>query len=225
MEILDNIPIKIDVHSAQRKLKLNREEDLNSFQQIADSIQPFLKPKAVYQVCYIEKKFDDMIMINGLSFRSKVLRKNLDQVERIFAYVLTIGKEFDDKITSCDDLLEQFYLDTIGIVTLRSARRHLKNHLQLKYAIEGMSFMSPGSLADWPIEEQKPLFKLIGDVEFAIGVKLSKNYLMIPTKSVSGIYFPTEITFYSCQLCPRKVCDGRKAPYDDRKAKEYGTLK
>ena len=88
-----------------------------------------------------------------------------------------------------------------------------------------MSFMNPGSLADWPIEEQKPLFRLIGDVEVAIGVKLTKNYLMIPTKSVSGIYFPTEITFYSCQLCPRKACDGRNAPYDERKAKEYGTLK
>jgi hypothetical protein len=48
---------------------------------------------------------------------------------------------------------------------------------------------------------------------------------MIPTKSVSGIYFPTEITFYSCQLCPPKASDGRKAPYDERKAKEYATLK
>jgi len=154
MEIIDNIPIKIDNKAAQRKLQLKREEDFNSFQQIADSIQPFLKPKAVYRVCFIEKKFDDGIMINGLNFRSKILRKNLDQVERIFAYTLTIGKEFDKKIKSCDDLLEQFYIDTIGNETLRSARRHLKKHLQSKYAIEGMSFMSPGSLTDWPIEEQ-----------------------------------------------------------------------
>lgn len=225
MEIIDNIPIKINVEAVQRKLHLKRQEDLNNIQQLSDSVQPFLQPKALYNVCYIEKKLEDMVMINGLGFRSKVLRKNLDQVERVFAYVVTIGKEFDEKLTTCNDLLDKFYLDTIGNMALRSARKHLREHLLLKYAIDGMSFMSPGSLTDWPIEEQKPLFRLIGDVEAAIGVKLTKNFLMLPTKSVSGIFFPTEITFYSCQLCPREKCDGRKAPYDDRKAKEYGVLK
>lgn len=225
MEIIDNIPIKIDVKAVQRKLHLKREEDMNNVQQVADSVEPFLQPKAMYNVCYIEKKLEDMVMLNGLPFRSKVLRKNLDQVERVFAYVVTIGEEFDEKITTCDDLLDKFYLDTIGNVALRSARKHLRKHLLSKYAVEGMSFMSPGSLTDWPIEEQKPLFSLIGDVEAAIGVKLTNTFLMLPTKSVSGIFFPTEISFYSCQLCPREKCDGRKAPYDDRKAKEYGMLK
>lgn len=225
MEIIDNIPVKINVEAVQRKLHLKRQEDLNNIQQLADSVQPFLQPKALYNVCYIEKKLEDMVMINGLGFRSKVMRKNLDQVERVFAYVVTIGKEFDEKLTTCNDLLDKFYLDTIGNMALRSARKHLHTHLLSKYAIDGMSFMSPGSLTDWPIEEQKPLFRLIGDVEAAIGVKLTKNFLMLPTKSVSGIFFPTEITFYSCQLCPREKCDGRKAPYDERKAKEYGVLK
>jgi len=37
---------------------------------------------------------------------------------------------------------------------------------------------------------------------------------MVPVKSVSGILFPTEESFASCQLCPREVCPGRRAPYD-----------
>ena len=37
---------------------------------------------------------------------------------------------------------------------------------------------------------------------------------MVPTKSVSGILFPAEETFASCQLCPRDDCPNRRAPYD-----------
>jgi len=87
-----------------------------------------------------------------------------------------------------------------------------------------MSYMSPGSLKDWAIEEQRPLFSILGDVEVSIDVRLNENLVMIPNKSLSGIYFPTEIPFYSCQLCPRKDCPARKASYDEKLAREYGVL-
>ena len=82
--------------------------------------------------------------------------------------------------------------------------------------------MAPGSLSDWPIEEQGPLFRLLGDVEASIGVRLTRNLLMLPAKSISGFYFPTEVSFYSCQLCPRKRCESRKAKYDEKQAEIYG---
>jgi hypothetical protein len=75
--------------------------------------------------------------------------------------------------------------------------------------------MNPGSLADWPIGQQVPLFSLLGDTERAVGVRLSSSLLMIPRKSVSGFQFPSEETFASCQLCPRSVCPNRRAPYDN----------
>ena len=84
--------------------------------------------------------------------------------------------------------------------------------------------MSPGSLPDWPIEEQKKLFALLGDVQGVLGVRLNESLLMLPRKSVSGLFFPTEISFYSCQLCPRSNCEARKAAYNEDKAKEYGVL-
>ncbi len=37
---------------------------------------------------------------------------------------------------------------------------------------------------------------------------------MLPTKSVSGILFPTEHDFASCQLCQRGDCPNRRARYD-----------
>jgi hypothetical protein len=45
-------------------------------------------------------------------------------------------------------------------------------------------------------------------------VTLTDSFLMVPTKSVSGIVFPTEVSFESCRLCPRSDCPGRRAKYD-----------
>ncbi len=66
------------------------------------------------------------------------------------------------------------------------------------------------------------MFEVLSGVESSLGVTLTEHLLMLPRKSVSGIFFPTEVTFYSCQLCPRKRCEGRKAPYDRNLAGEYG---
>ena len=101
----------------------------------------------------------------------------------------------------------------------------LRDHLKQIYALEKTAFMAPGSLPNWPIGQQKPLFKLLGDVKSSIGVELTESLLMLPAKSVSGIYFPTETSFFSCQLCPRERCDSRKAKYNEKLAQEYGIKK
>jgi hypothetical protein len=77
--------------------------------------------------------------------------------------------------------------------------------------------MSPGSgdIDVWPIEQQKPLFSLLGDVESLIGVRLTDAMLMIPTMSVSGILYASEADFESCQVCHREGCPRRKAPFDE----------
>ena len=59
------------------------------------------------------------------------------------------------------------------------------------------------------------------DVEKLIGVRLTDSFLMVPMKSISGILFPTEVRFESCQLCPRKDCPGRRAPYDQALWSKY----
>ena len=83
--------------------------------------------------------------------------------------------------------------------------------------------MAPGSgAADvWPITQQKELFSIFGSVENLIGVRLTDTCLMIPIKSVSGIFFQTETTFETCQLCSRETCIGRRAPYDPDLVKKY----
>jgi hypothetical protein len=222
MEILETIPVELNMEQIKRRLHISRDQDLKLAKELVEFSHGLFDAKAIYKIGYIDEKFEESVTVDGLPFKSKVLRKNLDEVERVFPYVVTIGPKFETEMRDCPDLLKKYYLDIIGTLALTSARKHLEKHLKSKFALEKMSFMSPGSLADWPIEEQRPLFDLLGDVQNKIGVQLTDNFLMLPGKTVSGIYFPKEVSFFSCQLCPRKECMGRKAAYSEELAKEYG---
>jgi hypothetical protein len=163
----------------------------------------------------------DEVVIAGTRFRSRVLRKNLDDVGRVFPVVMTVGPRLEEAADR-SDMLERYYLDAIANLILAEARLQLIRHLCDRFGIEKLSWMSPGSLQEWPIEEQRPLFSLLPGVEDRLGVHLTESCLMLPRKSVSGIYFPSETTFFSCRLCPRERCENRKARYDEALVKEYG---
>lgn len=222
MPILDSIQIQLDFELVRKRLHLKREADLKAVADLVQIAQPLIEPKVIYKLCFIQEKLAEGVIIEGQQFTSMVLRKNLDKIERVFPFVITIGKKFGEKLETCTDLLEKFYFDTIGNVALNQVRMALKDHLKQQYALEKTAFMAPGSLPNWPIEQQKPLFKLLGDVQASIGVELTESLLMLPAKSVSGIYFPTETSFFSCQLCPRERCESRKAKYDEKLARQYG---
>jgi len=222
MNVLDNIPVYLDVRELVKWLHLKEENKyLNDVQELVEIANSVIKPKAIYKISYVDNKNDDTLNIDSISFNSRVLRINLDKVERVFPYIVTIGKWLEDKASSFDDLLKQFYLDKIGDKALDSIRKYLEDYLKRNYGLGQMSKMSPGSLEDWPITQQRQFFSIFGNVEELIGVTLTDSLLMIPKKSISGIYFPTEVLFYSCQLCPRKDCKERKAPYDRNLKESY----
>jgi hypothetical protein len=224
MEILDGVPIEFDRDALLAKLHIDKEgKNAEDIQDLIEAVAPAMKPKAIYEVSYIHYKNYDTVDIGGVIFVSRVLRVNLDKVQRVFPYIATCGRELDEIAIPSDDLLRRFWLDSIKEMVLDAMRKYLTNHLKERYALEELSRMSPGSGSQdlWPIEQQRQLFSIFGNVEDLIEVTLTDSFLMIPLKSVSGIYFPTEIRFESCQLCPRKVCPGRRAPYDKSLLESY----
>jgi hypothetical protein len=222
MERLEQISLSLDIGEVKDKLQAG---DWVQIQTLLEVAKPLISAKAVYKVCYIEEKLEDTVIIDGIPLRSRILTKNLEKVGRVFPYVITIGTRLEQKADASTDLLEKYYLDKIGNIALSEVRNYLEENLCSRFALDGLSYMSPGSLEDWPLEEQRPLFSILKGAEVSIGVRLTESLLMIPRKSVSGIYFPTEVTFYSCQLCPRQNCEGRKAYYNKDLAREYGVLK
>ena len=218
--LISNIPVNLTPEKVLMALRLN-EEFSEVIRGLIDLTHSLIEPRALYKISYIDEKGNNKVKIQEVEFTSLVLRKNLDKVGRVFPYVVTIGKKLEKKISSLNDLMEQYFLDRIATMALSSTVRYLKEYLKEKYKTGPLSGMSPGSLQDWPITEQRKLFSLLGDVEGMLEVRLTKNLLMIPRKSVSGIFFPSQVLFQSCQLCPRKVCPERKAPYNEKLVQQY----
>ena len=223
MEVFDNIPVDLETSRVLKfmGMRSSNQQIERIVQELVEVARSVARPKAVYKVSYIDDKDGDTVTIDGVRFTGRVLRINLDQVERVFPYIATCGTELEEIAVASSDVMKSFCFEEIKIMVLRSAVAYLSNHLTEHYALGKMSRMSPGSLESWPVAQQKELFSLFGDVEELIGVRLAKSCVMFPLKSASGIYFPTEIKFESCQLCPREKCIGRRAPYDPELAKKY----
>jgi len=220
MEVLDTIPVNLDFKEVMNRLR-NRSDLEPIVQELLDAVRPIARPKAVYNICYVDDRGSDSVTIDGVRFSSPVLRGVLAEERRLFPFVATCGTEVDQLTVPADDLVRAYCLDIIKRMLVASARAYLENYLVETYALGKVSKVAPGELLDWPLPQQKELFSLIGDVENLIGVKLTESFLMVPTKSVSGMFFSTEVKFEACQLCKMPKCEGRRAPYSPAMVAEY----
>ncbi len=220
--ILDALKVSPDLEAIRKGLHLAKDKEWQRVCRLVDQVWPLIEPKAVYRDCSVTVKGRDCVEVDRVSLKSRVLRRQVDGAGQVFPYVVTIGKKLEERVRGCDDILKQYYLDTIGNFALSDLLIRLEDHLRSRYGFTCTSSMAPGSLEDWPIGEQGPLFSILGDVKKAIGVSLTEVFLMIPTKSESGIFFPSSEKFYSCRLCPREKCMNRKTPYSEKAALEIG---
>lgn len=213
--VLDNIPFEPDVPWLMKRLRI-KEDSANHKElvRVLDEARPYAHPRAFYLVAYINAKENDWVEIEGVKFTGRVLRVNLEKSYRVFPYLATCGAELQAYSDSLDDMLHTFWAEAVKEAALFSAMRVLFEDLDRRYQPGNTASMSPGSLQDWPIQEQLPLFQLFGYHPQEIGVQLTDSMLMMPTKTVSGIRFSTDTEFESCQLCPREGCPGRRAVYD-----------
>ncbi len=222
MELLERIPIELDPEGVLKNIHVDGEMRARlDVEGLLETATLLVRPRALYTPTYVTSRKEDVLSIGPARFESRVLARNLEEVDRVFPYVITIGRELEDEASTHKNILKQLFLERLGDFALRSARTYLGKHLAERNRLGKISSIGPGQL-DWSITQQGQLFSILGDVEGMIGVTLTKDFLMIPRKSVSGIMFPTEVTFTSCQLCPRDNCMSRRAPYDESLRRSYG---
>jgi len=220
--IIDDIPFKPNIESIKATFKIKpgskHEEE---FQQILKEMQEIARPKALYKIAAVSTLGDSRVSLDHMPFESQILCINLEGVHRAFPYIATSGIELHDWKNTINDPFIGYLADHIISFALKDALGALYAHLTQRYGLGSTSTMNPGSLPEWPIQAQTPLFSLLGDPQRDIGVRLTESLLMVPRQSVSGLLFETEKNFVNCQLCTRENCPNRRKPYDSESSHRY----
>jgi len=208
--------IDISLQSLLMALQMDEDDEyIDEIESIYQKGTKIAKPVALY-IPFEPVFSDNLITINKIEFKEPFIYKMLTGCDIVVPYVASCGLEIDDWSKSFTDFFDQFIADTLKQLCLGFVREKLFTEVKEKFfsADKHTSTINPGSLEEWPISGQIPLFQVLGDVKNDINVELLDSLLMSPTKSVSGIIFQTDQQYHNCQLCPKPNCPGRHAPYN-----------
>lgn len=193
-------------------LKLANEELEDELLEMMDSADQIARPVVFFGVCPV----DNGAAVNGISIPSELVREKLQGRNRCFPYISTCGRELEQWSKQYDgDILAEYWADEIKKRFLYHITQELFQHLKLHYHTTGhLTALNPGSLEQWPVSGQRELFAILGGqdtVEEAVGVTYTESFLMLPSKTVSGIAFESEVFYENCQHCPLTRCPNRRA--------------
>lgn len=195
------------------RTRRDREEGARALELLAEG-QRFARPRAlVVEAAVAAGDAADLVVVGGVGIRSEFVRAKLLQAPVAYAFVATCGGEAERWSAGLDDFLDRFYADEIKKLWLARAVASVEDDVRRRFAPTAkLAALNPGSLPQWPIEGQRELFRILGDTEGTVGVKLTESCLMVPTKSVSGLFFADHTGHVNCALCPRENCPNRRAP-------------
>ena len=171
-------------------------------------INQYGAPKAIIKWASVDRIEGDLTTIEGVTFRSKVVADKLKDTPRVFLSVVTAGWGLEESGEFEDDP----FLNTFNGALLFRASRYTVNYMKEKFGFDGSSMLNPGSLPDWPIENNFPLFDIIGNVA-EIGVSLNEAGYIKPWNSGSHIHFSGD-GYQNCSLCKKYKCPGRRARFN-----------
>jgi hypothetical protein len=80
MEKFEQISFDIDVGEIKDALRARDAVQIQTFLEVA---KPLVSAQAAFRVCYIDEKLEDAVIIDGIRFGSRILRKNLEKVGRV----------------------------------------------------------------------------------------------------------------------------------------------
>lgn len=220
--ILTDMPWELTSEDVIKHLHIT-EDDQEDFEELFGRVMPLMKPVIYYGRAKIEDNDGHNVKIGGQVFTSRVLSVNLKNCEEVYPYVMTSGREAYEFGEAQDDFLMKYWAEQICEMALRRSSASGMKLITERLGYKNLYAMNPGSLENWPISQQKPLFDLLGNVFESCGVVLTPSYLMQPVKSGSGILFASEEHYANCMLCPRIGCPSRRAAFKpDMFREKYG---
>ncbi|HEY5586243.1 MAG TPA: vitamin B12 dependent-methionine synthase activation domain-containing protein [Ruminiclostridium sp.] len=188
--IKDKIDIKIDKDEILKQLHMEEDNEfIGEVLNFIEAAEKLAKPKGVYREVSIDENDNNSIVLNGTRFESPTLCLKLRKVKKVFVFVVTSGMELYEWSNTIKDMLENYWANMINQVIVISAQRALERIIKDEFKVGHLNKISPGFVEDWSIREQSKLLDLMEEATEAIGVKLTESSLMIPAKSLSGIFY------------------------------------
>ena len=135
---------------------------------------------------------DGRVTLGGTQhFRSALLARLLAHSTEAYVVVLTLGPALECRVdelfsTRCE--FEGLLLETAGWAAILMLARRLRRRLRDDERPAGGSVthrVAPG-YGDWPVDDQRTLLAVFGDV--ALPVTVNDAAWMLPRKSISGVF-------------------------------------
>jgi len=160
-----------------------------------------------------------MALIEGsIVFKSQVVAQLLEQCQQAAIFLVTIGRYLEDtaaKLARDGLILQAMVLDAMGSSAVEKVADYAQDRIKELAEAKGLVIsrrLSPG-YCDWSIGQQRMLFSALTDN--TVGVRLTRECLMIPQKSISGIIGigppnGNVENYNPCNLCEKQDCPGRR---------------
>ncbi len=148
-------------------------------------ILPALRPAACYALFDV-KRTGDALDLGFAKTRSKALSKNLEGCGKIALFAATVGAETDRLIIKYEKLspARALVLQALGAAAAECWCDDVNAQITAEHGETKPRFSC--GYGDLPLELQREIFAAL-NVSKNLGVTLSENFFMTPTKSVTAI--------------------------------------
>ena len=194
--------------SGDRILRIQGYSDLTrvrpAIRQAADAMAavagPMSEPCVAFRrVRIAANRPETLVLDGGCELHCRIFPRVLSGCTEIVPFALTVGEPLGQRIVElaeAGDLLEAVLLETAGWLCIEDATRQFKiglreaslrrNRRITSRLGPGYSYQIDGETCDWPLEEQRALFALLGGGD--LPVSLMSSCAMQPKLSRSGMY-------------------------------------
>lgn len=210
-QVLHNIGYSADYKLSARLSSLVDEYLENAYHLVEPSYSCVIRDITFVQGSHVAIE-------DSVTFESRVIAQLLEKCHKVAVFLATIGDHLEEMVRHLAEdklVLEAVVLDAIGSVAAESVADFIQGRVEEKANAQGLCIsqrFSPG-YCDWDIGQQRTLFWTMNGN--SAGVRLTKECLMLPQKSISGIIgigpCNSNVENYNpCQTCNKHDCPGRR---------------
>ena len=197
-------------------IAMANDETVEELMNLIEEAQSLADPIVLFGVCSVTRDAGGTVRVNEVPIESVLVEEKLFDKNLCFPYIASCGTALEEWSTKYKtDPLAEYWTDAIKKQYLLRITARFFSYLKEHYQMAGhLTALNPGSLKQWPIAGQRELFSVLGGAAFIeekIGVSCTECFLILPTKSISGIVFESDSFYENCQYCPQTDCPDRRA--------------